>query len=319
MSTYYAEGEDLEIKPKQPRVKLPVEEVILRPDLSLKEAEDKWLNQRFDRAHIFKYRPEASTFYRTENGEAKLLFLRDVLDGDIYNKAYDQVRDHRIYTPASNSQRAALKDSPGGDCLFGYNDQLKPDSTGRRQKYPEWTAKSVQFYPRFRGLWPLCWEMEDLLGLYVSGYWKGREPDEPHGPALRQEDEKCEFFKYPAEHKEGVKYWTEDWWRFSYSIPGSNFTTITVNWNTVFRAHKDAKNSSGALSCLAAFGNYRHGELVFPRLDVAFSVKERDMLVCDCPRELHATIPALGTRFSFVVYTREGLTKSGIAGKKAKK
>jgi hypothetical protein len=116
MSTYYAEGEDLEIKPKQPRVKVPVEEVILRPDLSLKEAEEKWLNKRFDRTHKFKYRPEGSTFYRTENGEAKLLFLHDVLDVDIYNKAYDQVRDHRIYTPASHSQRQALKGSPGGDC-----------------------------------------------------------------------------------------------------------------------------------------------------------------------------------------------------------
>jgi hypothetical protein len=83
MSAYYAEGEDLEIKPKQPLVKVPVEEVILRPDLSLKEAEEKWLNQRFDRTHKFKYRPEVSTFYRTDNGEAKLLFLRNVLDSDI--------------------------------------------------------------------------------------------------------------------------------------------------------------------------------------------------------------------------------------------
>ena len=109
---------------------------------------------------------------------------------------------------------------------------------------------------------------------------------------------KVRLFSYPDQYRGAVKHWTEDWWRFSCSIPGSNFTTITVNWNTVFRAHKDANNSSGALSCLAAFGNYRLGELVFPRLDVAFSVKECDMLVCDCPRELHATVPPLGTRFS---------------------
>ena len=310
MSTHYAEGEDLEIKPKQPRVKAFVEEVIIRPDLSLKEAEEKWLNKRFDRTHLFKYRPETSTFYRTEDGENKLLFLRDVLSPDIFKKAYDQVRDHRIYNPASDSKRAALKGSPGGDCLFGYNDQLKPDSTGRRQTHPQLTAKSVKFFPRFRGLWPLCWEMEELLGLYVPGYWKGRQVDESHGPAFRAEEYRSDFFKYPAEFKSLVEAWEN--WGFWYNIPGSNFTTITCNWNTVFRAHKDANNSSGALSCLAAFGNYRHGELVFPRLDVAFSVKERDMLVCDCPRELHATIPPLGTRFSLVAYTREGLTKSGV-------
>ena len=201
MSTYFAEGEDLEIKPKQPRVKVPVEEVILRPELSLNEAEERWLNKRFDRTHTFKYRPELSTFYRTENGEAELLFLRNALDPDAYNKGYDQVRDHRIYTPASHSKRAALKGSPGGDCLFGYNDQLKPDSTGRRQTHPQLTAKSVKFFARFRGLWPLCWEMEELLGLYVPGYWAGRQIDEPHGPAFRPGDYRSDFFKIPAEYK----------------------------------------------------------------------------------------------------------------------
>lgn len=316
MSKYYveAESEDLEIKPRQPRVKMPVEEVILRPELSLKEAEDTWLNKRFDKTHVFTYRPKASTFFRTEDGEAKLLFLRNVLSPDIYARAYEHVRDHRIYTPASNSKRAALKGSPGGDCLFGYNDQLKPDSTGRRQTHPQLTAKSVQFFPRFRGLWPLSWEMEDLLGLYVSGYWEDRQIDELHGPVIRPEEHRSDFFKYPAEYKPHVQAMEN--FGFWYNIPGSNFTTITVNWNTVFRAHKDARNSSGALSCLAAFGNYRHGELVFPRLDVAFSIKDRDLLICDCPRELHATIPPLGTRFSLVAYTREGLTKSGVNGKK---
>jgi alkylated DNA repair dioxygenase AlkB len=318
MSTCHVEGDDLEIKHEQPRAKVPVEEVILRPELSLDEAKDRWLNKSFDRTHRFKYHPEVSTFYRTENGEAKLLFLRNVLDPDIYKKAYDQVRDDKIYTPASNSKRTALKDSPGGDCLFGFNDQLKPDQSGRRQQYPEWTAPSVKFFPRFRGLWPLCWEMEDLLGMYVPGYWEGREIDQIHGPAARGEDERNTFFSHHKQHMESVAYWADDWWRFWYSIPGSNFTTITVNWNTVFRAHKDANNSSGALSCLAAFGSYRHGELVFPRLDVAFSVKERDLLVCDCPRELHATIPPLGTRFSLVAYTREGLTRAGISNRTKK-
>ena len=103
---------------------------------------------------------------------------------------------------------------------------------------------------------------------------------------------------------------------FWYNIPGSNFTTITVNWNTVFRAHKDARNSSGALSCLAAFGNYRHGELVFPRLDVAFSIKDRDLLICDCPRELHGDDTAARHPVLSLTYTREGLTKSGVNGKK---
>jgi hypothetical protein len=95
---------------------------------------------------------------------------------------------------------------------------------------------------------------------------------------------------------------------------------LTVNWNTRFLAHKDANNSSGALSCLAAFGKFAGGELCFPRLGVAIDARERDMLVCDCPQELHGTLSTpQGNRYTVVVYTREGLTRSGFKKRKQAK
>jgi len=46
-------------------------------------------------------------------------------------------------------------------------------------------------------------------------------------------------------------------------------------------------------------------------LGVAIDARERDLLVCDCPRELHGTLPLRGTRYSVVAYTKEGLTRAG--------
>jgi hypothetical protein len=309
----------LDLRPREAKPKVLVEEVVLHPELTLEQAEEKWrdknskrwLGQNLDKSCV-KYHPEVSTFYRTPDGQAKLLFLRGVLEQDAYNRAHESVQQIK-YTPAANSRRAALKGSPGGDALFGYNDQLQVIGR-RRQKHPEWTAPSVHQYRQFRKVWPLCWNMEDLLREYMPDYWQDRECDDKHGPAARPEDEQNDFFNYPEQYQKFVRG-HDDWWRFFYSIPGSNFTTMTANWNTIFRAHKDANNSSGALSCLAAFGTYRGGELCFPRLGVAIDASERDLLICDCPRELHGTLPLLGTRYSVVAYTREGLTRMGMRGK----
>lgn len=314
----------LDIGRKEARPKLHVEEVVLQPELSQDQAEAKWLNQRLDDSWV-KHRPEASTCYRTPDGVVKLIFLRDVLDPDIYARAHEHLRKIK-YTPASNSRRAALKGSPGGDALFGYKDELQLlPNLGRRQTYPELTAPSVHQFLRYRGLWPLCRNMEDILRIYlpdywqeplcankedILGYWRGRELGDWHGPAPRGDLQQNEFYKYPAEYRDLIRSWSN--WDLFYSIGGSNFTGLSVNHNTIFRAHKDANNSSGALSCLAAFGNFWGGELGFPRLGVAIDARERDLLICDCPRELHGTLLLRGTRYSVVAYAKEGLTCAGI-------
>jgi hypothetical protein len=64
---------------------------------------------------------------------------------------------------------------------------------------------------------------------------------------------------------------------------------------------------------MAVFGKFAGGELCFPRLGVVIDARERDMLVCDCPQELHGTLTmSQGNRYSVVLYTREGLTTKGF-------
>ena len=289
-----------------------METVILEPKLSYKAASKQWLNKQLYGFQP-KYMPTVDTFYKTADGEAKLLFLKDALDPDVYEKTLPSLRDVD-YTPAKNSRRACLKGSPGGDALFGYTDNLVYlPNQNRKQAYPQLTAPSIHQFKLYRRMWPIVWKMEDALRDKVPDYWKGREIDDMRGPMYRPRGQRSKFFGY---HKEAAQ---DETWNFWYSIPGSNFTSITLNWNTRFLAHTDAKNSDGALSCLACWGTWRGGELCFPRLDVGIAVGKRDILVCDCPRELHGTLsPIQGTRYSMVVYTRQGLTKAGVKSKTAK-
>lgn len=83
------------------------------------------------------------------------------------------------------------------------------------------------------------------------------------------------------------------------------FSTVTVNRNTTCRAHTDAKNKRG-LACMTTFGNFRGGDLCFPRLGVRFDVQPGDLLIADTNRELHGNRrERRGDRISVVAYLRE--------------
>ena len=314
-----AEGEDIPESeqisvPKPSPPKVHVEHVILYPALTLKEAKTKWENQRLTLEGI-QYQPKISTFFQTEDGKAKLLLLKGVLDKKPYDRAYTSVRNSD-YDPASNSRRKCLEGSPGGTALFGHSDQVVTVGKGakmRTQKYPQRTAPSQQQYPRFRALLPLAKNTEDRLRDYMPEYWKGRQIGDLLGPAPRGEGEDNEFFEYPEEYKEAIKSDTQ--WELFYNVPGTNWSSLIVNWDTIFLGHVDKRNAAGALSALVAFGE--PGATVFPRLSVAITCEERDLLICDCPREIHGTIPAggIGYRYSMVCYTRAGLTTMGIRRK----
>jgi hypothetical protein len=95
-----------------------------------------------------------------------------------------------------------------------------------------------------------------------------------------------------------------------YTVPGTMFSTITVNQTALFRAHEDGRNLARALSCLAAFGNFSGGELCFPRFGVSCPMEPGDLLIGDTNRELHGNIgPLAGNRISVVAYMRHALAR----------
>jgi hypothetical protein len=107
----------------------------------------------------------------------------------------------------------------------------------------------------------------------------------------------------------------------SYVIPGTPFTTLTVN-NCVSGAyHRDAGDYAPGLGVIAVLrqGTYRGCDLVFPAYGAAVDLGDRDVILFD-PHEVHGNTPFRDTvgpegdpdhggwlRISVVFYLRTGM------------
>lgn len=104
-----------------------------------------------------------------------------------------------------------------------------------------------------------------------------------------------------------------------WQIPGTAFTTITVNKNFRTAVHKDAgdlKEGFGVMSILQA-GEYAGAYLVFPAYRVAVDMRTTDVCLADV-HEWHGNTPIVGIpgryeRISCVFYYRANLYKCGTA------
>ena len=107
-----------------------------------------------------------------------------------------------------------------------------------------------------------------------------------------------------------------------YQIPGTPFTTLTVNVSKDGRPttyfHRDANDLKKAFVCLFVDGeNYEGGQTAFPELMiggkiVAFDVRPGTLLMFSGGDLLHGNTPVkiseTGRRVSYVAYVQEKLT-----------
>jgi hypothetical protein len=100
-------------------------------------------------------------------------------------------------------------------------------------------------------------------------------------------------------------------------IPGTVFTTVTVNrnWQTAVHQDKgDLKAGFGVMSVLE-HGKYTGGILVFPKYGVGVDMRERDICFADV-HQWHGNTPIKGIpdaheRISCVFYYRENMQYCG--------
>ena len=105
----------------------------------------------------------------------------------------------------------------------------------------------------------------------------------------------------------------------AFRIPGTPFTTVTVNKTFRTAAHRDAGDFDAGLSNLLVLsndGNYTGGYLVFPEIRTAVNVRPGDLLLVNNHEVIHGNTPIeLGSdeseRISLVVYLREKMLELG--------
>ncbi len=102
-------------------------------------------------------------------------------------------------------------------------------------------------------------------------------------------------------------------------IPGTVFTTVTINKDFRTACHRDAGNLKECSSVINVIrrGNWKGANLCFPDFKVAAKLDSGDVLFFD-PNEFHGNTPLVklssdAERWSFVYYYRENIIFCGTA------
>jgi hypothetical protein len=147
------------------------------------------------------------------------------------------------------------------------------------------TSFSAHEWQQFEKLLPLTRRVDEMFRNYLP------ERHAPQGQAMTRIDKK-------------------------FVVPGTAFTTITINRNFRTAAHLDEgdfHDGFGALTLLTA-GDFSGGEIVFPRYRIAIDYRMQDVLLCDV-HEVHGNLPIVGipenyARLALVFYLRENMLEA---------
>ena len=159
------------------------------------------------------------------------------------------------------------------------------DRYSQRWPYCRMTAYTMDHFDRFQAVLFYFQRISDLMREYCPDRWEAqRQAWERTTPEFR--------------------------------IPGTVFTTVTVNRNWQTACHRDAgdyKPGIGAMSVVRR-GTFDGGHLVWPRYRVGVDLQSGDVVLADV-HEIHCNTPLRGPagyeRLSFVLYFREKMLECG--------
>lgn len=163
--------------------------------------------------------------------------------------------------------------------------------------------------------------------------WFDRYPRIPYGRATSYTERNYEKFQMAFPFLQSLSRGFEELmpWRFAnqmeaarkldpaFLVPGTPFTTVTVNKTFRTAAHYDAGDLNTGLSNLLVLsnnGNYSGGYLVAPEYRVAVSVRPGDLLLINNHEVMHGNTPMEmhdeeAERVSLVCYFREKMLELG--------
>ena len=185
------------------------------------------------------------------------------------------------------------------------------------------------------------WVAEDLIcaTTYANSVnsgiagWFDRYPRIPFGRATSYTENHFDKFKMSFPFLQSLAKGFKDLlpWRYGnqmaaaakidpeFLVPGTPFTTVTVNKTFRTAAHYDAGDLDSGLSNLLVLsnnGNFTGGYLVFPEYRMAVNVRPGDLLLVNNHEVMHGNTPivlgdAESERVSLVVYFREKMLELG--------
>lgn len=249
-----------------------------------------------------------------ENGEILLILKKNVIPHNLITKAYNSFKD----APTPNENRGVAagpvdiskirntnKGKIGHKSKFRYRPILR-DGTVSKTNYANVVESNVAGFMDSSARIPYCRQTaftKENLGKFKDGIGMFQFLDKKFSELVPD--------RYKAQ-KDMAEKTSKD-----FVIPGTSFTTITINENFRTALHTDKgdlKEGFGNLTVIEA-GEYEGAVTFFPKYGVGANVRTGDILLMDvheahCNTELK--IKKRGTkRLSFVCYYRRDMIKCG--------
>lgn len=253
----------------------------------------------FDEAMVDRLIEETCEVY-TPQGELLAKYLHDAFPLEMHQLAYEALK-----TAATITENRGMA---GGIGETGEKQQMrvKTDGTVSKTNMASNFVKSgiVGYFDRYVRN-PYCrqtaWTMEH------QDHFMAALPAIQHASNLFREH----IHERWQNQKEYVERTHGEW-----IIPGTVFTTVTVNSNFQTAQHQDAgdlRQGFGVMCCLGH--GFTGGYLLFPKYRVAFKMRPGDLILANV-HEWHCNTPikiteAGGERLSLVLYFRENMERCG--------
>jgi hypothetical protein len=256
------------------------------PDAYVESLRRKFIDQRHLDPDLLVGREDTDIF--KPDGSPLLLFRRLALDPEVCWPAYYPLR-----------YAGSVLSSNRGDAAGGRYRPLKLDGTLSNTLQSDPVSSGVAGYLRCRAT------------KYTAGHVRGWFRVLPFILAINDVFRRELPARYEAQMA-AVRRTPRE-----LVIPGTAFTTVTVNRNFRTAVHKDKgdlKEGFGVMSVLEG-GSYEGGYLVFPKWRVAIDMRTRDVLLADV-HEYHGNTPTVGVegrydRISTVFYYHTRMRRCG--------
>jgi hypothetical protein len=257
----------------------------LMPDVVADRLEGRFLDDR----HFDRIVRETATVLKP-NGSPLLIYAKDALPRRLCEIAFDVFRQVR-QTSANRGMAAGLP----------HMRRIKRDGTRSRTRQTSPVPSAVVGYLDRAPRIPVC-----RMTAFTRDHFEEFERARPFIAAVSR------AFRDLAPDRWAVQRAFVDQVSSPFVIPGTVFSTLTINrdWRTA--AHRDAgdlRTGFGVMTVLAAGADYDGFELIFPRYRVAVDVRTGGVCLADV-HELHGNAPVRwsGGRFvrvSVIAYVRE--------------
>lgn len=256
---------------------------------------------------------EDATVYKPD-GEPLVIFRKDVLSAKTCQVAWQNLRDAARETDNRGMAGGKVDESKlppwvriGEATRTRFKERLKDGSISKTTRANPVRSGVVGYFDR-SSRFPYC-------RTTAYNLQRGHQFQESI-PFIREIDNvfKREHPSRYAAQKAFIEQTSADFY-----IPGTVFTTVTVNKNWQTAVHKDVGDLAEGFGVMTAMcaGEFDGCYLCFPQYRVAVNMRTADVLLADV-HEWHGNTPFHGIpgsfeRLSFVLYYRERMRECGTA------